>query len=108
MRRRAEGLGIEHVHLGVKEKGPRLDALLATLGLQASEVAYMGDDLNDLPVLRRVGYPAAPADAQAEVLEAARFVASKPGGRGAARELVEHLLRAQDKWESIVASYGGP
>jgi 3-deoxy-D-manno-octulosonate 8-phosphate phosphatase (KDO 8-P phosphatase) len=63
----------------------------------------MGDDLLDLPVLSRAGLAAAPADATAEVRRAAHWVAAAPGGRGAARELIELVLRAQGRWDGILA-----
>ena len=96
---RARELGIAHLHQGVEDKRALLDQLLARLELCPAQVAYMGDDLPDLPVLRVVGFPAAPADARPEVRQAARWVTSAPGGRGAVRELAEHLLKAQGKWD---------
>ncbi len=102
---RARTLGIQHVLLGIKIKVPALETLLGELGLTAREVAYMGDDLNDLAPLTFVGYPTAPADARPEVLAAARFVSSRPGGRGAVRELAEHLLKAQGRWETLLVGF---
>ena len=67
----------------------------------------MGDDILDLPALKRVGYPMAVADAAIEVLEAAQFVSEAPGGRGAARQAVEHILRAQGKWGAVLERFGG-
>ena len=90
------------MHLGIKNKVERLQSILDELGLDAREVCFMGDDLNDLGVLRMVGYPAAPADARPEVLEAATFVSSRPGGRGAVRELAEHILKAQGRWAALL------
>jgi 3-deoxy-D-manno-octulosonate 8-phosphate phosphatase (KDO 8-P phosphatase) len=65
----------------------------------------MGDDLPDLAVLRRVGYPMAPANAVAEVKAAARFVTTRAGGRGAVREAVEHLMRQAGQWDSVLSGY---
>ena len=70
-------------------------ARLAHLGVPDAEVAYMGDDVNDLPLLARVGLSACPADARPEVLEAVHFVCSAPGGRGAVRELCDLVLHAK-------------
>jgi YrbI family 3-deoxy-D-manno-octulosonate 8-phosphate phosphatase len=104
-RARAAHLGIPHVMLGIKHKLPRLEELLAQEGLELRDVAYMGDDLPDLSVLKAVGYPVAPADAVAEVREVAKFVTSRPGGRGAVRELAEHLLKAQGRWASLLTGF---
>lgn len=94
--RRARDLGIAQVHLGVKDKVAGLRRLLEALGgIDEAHVAYMGDDLVDLGPMRRVGLPAAPADAHAEARRVARFVARAGGGRGAVRELCDHLLRAR-------------
>lgn len=95
---RARELGIAHVHQGVPDKLAVLGQLLEQLGLTPGQVAYMGDDLPDLTVLRQVGFAVAPADARPEALAAARWVTRAPGGQGAVRELAEHLLRAQGKW----------
>jgi len=69
------------------------------------EVAYMGDDILDLPVLARVGLATAPADASPDVRSRVHWVAQAKGGAGAARELIELILRAQGRWESLLASY---
>ena len=74
-------------------------------GFEEAAVAYMGDDLLDLPVLKRAGLSAAPADAAAEVRASVDWVSPSPGGRGAARELIELVLRAQDRWDAIVRLY---
>ena len=70
-----------------------------------ADVAYMGDDLLDLPVLTRVGLSAAPADAAPEVRERVDWVSTAGGGRGAARELVELVLRAQQRWDDVLRQY---
>jgi 3-deoxy-D-manno-octulosonate 8-phosphate phosphatase (KDO 8-P phosphatase) len=74
-------------------------------GLEDADVAYMGDDLLDLPVLERAGLSAAPADAAAEVRASVDWVSQSPGGRGAARELIELVLRATNRWDDIVQQY---
>jgi YrbI family 3-deoxy-D-manno-octulosonate 8-phosphate phosphatase len=104
---RAAELGIPHVLLGVKDKVAALGDLLAQLGLEEGQVACMGDDLPDLEVLRRVGYPMAPADAVAEVKAVARLVTRAPGGRGAVREAAEYLLRAQGRWGTVLTHLRG-
>lgn len=106
-RARAKDLGITHLHLGVEQKVPRLEQLAEELGVPLSEVAYMGDDINDLPPLRAVGFAAAPRDAHPEVLKIASWIAQAGGGRGAVRELAEQVLKFQGKWEQALAYYEG-
>ena len=81
------------------------EQILADHGLGDAEVGYMGDDLQDLPVLRRAGFSAAPADAAAEVRAAVHWVSTSGGGRGAVRECIEHVLRRQGAWPSAVAEF---
>lgn len=91
---RLKELRFQHLVFGQRDKLQGY-ATLAPLGIPDDEVAYMGDDVNDLPLLRKVGLSAAPADARPEVREAVHFVARRPGGRGAVRELCELILRAK-------------
>lgn len=103
---RAAQLGISLVHNGVPvNKLETYDQILRQEGLADAEVAYMGDDVLDLPVLGRAGLSAAPADAVAEVRSRVDWVSRSAGGCGAARELVELILRAQGKWEPLVAAF---
>ena len=92
--RRLEELRFRHLVFGHRDKLVGY-ASLSHLGFEDAEVAYMGDDVNDIPLLLRVGLSAAPADARPEVREVARFVATRPGGRGAVRELCELILAAK-------------
>jgi YrbI family 3-deoxy-D-manno-octulosonate 8-phosphate phosphatase len=105
-RARAQDLAIPHLCLGVEHKVPKLRSLASALGVSLAHVAYMGDDINDLPPLRAVGYPTAPADAHPEVRKVARWVAGAKGGQGAVRELAEHVIKFQGKWEQALAYYG--
>ncbi|MCA9284179.1 MAG: HAD hydrolase family protein [Phycisphaerales bacterium] len=105
LRHRLHELGIRHVISGAGDKGAAFGALLQDLDLRASQAAMIGDDLADLAVLTLCGYPIAVADAVDEVREAAAFVTSRPGGRGAVREAIEHLLHAQDRWDEALALY---
>jgi 3-deoxy-D-manno-octulosonate 8-phosphate phosphatase (KDO 8-P phosphatase) len=100
--RRAAELGITECVQGHRRKEPEWDALTARLGLPDDDVAYMGDDYLDVPVLRRAGLAAAPADAAPEALEASHWAASRPGGRGAVRDLVELILRARGAWDRAI------
>ncbi len=103
--RRAEELGFNAVELLAKDKLPALQRVLAKLGVTPQECAYLGDDLPDLPPMRRVGLPLAVADAAPEVRAAAAAITLLPGGRGAVREVIEAILQAQGKWAAILARY---
>ena len=105
VRARARDLGIEHALLGVEHKVPRLREFAKAQGLSLEQIAYMGDDLNDIPVLNAVGFGAAPGDAQPEVRRASHWVAGASGGRGAVRELAELIVKFQGKWEEALDFY---
>jgi YrbI family 3-deoxy-D-manno-octulosonate 8-phosphate phosphatase len=92
---RASKLRLEHYFEGVTDKLGVMQELIARLELSAGEVAYVGDDVNDLEIMRAVGFAACPADAQPEVLAAADFVCTRRGGEGCVREVVRHLLERQ-------------
>jgi 3-deoxy-D-manno-octulosonate 8-phosphate phosphatase (KDO 8-P phosphatase) len=102
---RAAELGIDPVVQGAGDKAAALARVLAETGIDASEAAAMGDDLPDLPLLRGVGLPLAPADAVDEVRAAAAYVTAARGGFGAVREAIEHLMRASGAWAAVVASF---
>ncbi len=106
VRHRAAELGIEHVIQASTDKAASLDAVLAKLSLQAAQAAILGDDLPDLPMLRKAGYPMAVADAVSEVRQVAVFVTTRAGGDGAVREAVEHLLSAKGRWNEAVDLFG--
>jgi 3-deoxy-D-manno-octulosonate 8-phosphate phosphatase (KDO 8-P phosphatase) len=101
--RRAAELRIEEVHQGVQKKWPRLLEVLDRRGFTPEETAFIGDDLVDIPVLRRVGLPIAVANAVEEVKREAAWVTRKPGGRGAVREAIERILRDSGKWDAVVS-----
>jgi 3-deoxy-D-manno-octulosonate 8-phosphate phosphatase (KDO 8-P phosphatase) len=94
IQKRAEKLGITECHLGAKDKAAVVNALLARLGLAAEHVAYIGDDVNDLPAFSVVGLSACPRDAEFAVKSVADVVLERPGGYGAFRELAEIVLSA--------------
>ena len=102
---RAAQLGVSLVHQGVPSKVQAYEGILAAEGLSDEDVAYMGDDIVDLGVLARVGLSAAPADAVVEVRAAVHWVSDAAGGHGAARQLIETILRAQERWDAIVTAY---
>lgn len=96
--KRFEGLGVEHIHMNMKEKIKTYETLRARLAFNDDEVLYMGDDISDLEVMRQVGVAACPADACSEVLEEANYIAAANGGYGCAREIIEKVLRLSDQW----------
>jgi 3-deoxy-D-manno-octulosonate 8-phosphate phosphatase (KDO 8-P phosphatase) len=102
---RAAQLGVTLVHQGVASKLETYDQIVDELLLEPEQVAYMGDDVLDLPVLRRAGLSAAPADAVPAVRERVHWISRAAGGHGAARELIEMILKSQDKWDGLVAAY---
>jgi 3-deoxy-D-manno-octulosonate 8-phosphate phosphatase (KDO 8-P phosphatase) len=104
---RAAQLGITIVSMGGADKLAGYQRILADAGLSDDEVGYMGDDLQDLPVLRRAGFSAAPADAAPEVRAAVQWVSPSGGGRGAVRECIEHVLRSQGAWRAAVSDFLG-
>lgn len=103
--RRASELGIGHVFQGAKDKMQPFRSLLETLALDPSEVAYMGDDIVDLPVMRQVGFSATVADAVDEVKAHADLVTSRVGGRGAVREVCDLLLKECGRWDDVTRHY---
>lgn len=102
---RARQVKMTYVYQGHIEKVPILEEILADAKISASEVAYMGDDLTDVVILRRVGLAIATANAREEVKRAAHYVTQAAGGRGAVREVAELLLKAQNRWEEILKHY---
>jgi len=105
VQRRARDLRVPEVLQRVGDKAAALRKLAEGKGIPLERVAFMGDDLNDLEAMRVAGVSIAPADGAAEVREEADLVTDAPGGRGAAREAVEAILRAQGRWEEAVSRY---
>lgn len=105
--RRAADLEIPFVWQGAKDKGAAFSRVLSETGVKAEEVAAMGDDLPDLPVLSRAGVAACPADAHDAVKARCHFVSRFRGGEGAAREFLEEIFRAQGLWDGILKRYSG-
>jgi 3-deoxy-D-manno-octulosonate 8-phosphate phosphatase (KDO 8-P phosphatase) len=102
---RAAELGVAHVMQGVEDKLAAFEALCAKLGVSSSEAGFMGDDLVDLPVLRRCGFACAPREAHELVRSHVQYVAQAAAGAGAAREVCEFLLRAQGSLDAALARY---
>ena len=103
--RRCEELGITLLQQGVKDKRLALQQMAQKLGLVREEIAYMGDDLNDIPAFKASGLYLVPADAAIEVMAVADIITKASGGRGAVREAITMILAAQDNWNVIVNSY---
>ena len=103
--RRCEELGITLLQQGVKDKRLALQQMAQKLGLVREEIAYMGDDLNDIPAFKASGLNLVPADAAIEVMAVADIITKASGGRGAVREAITMILAAQDNWNVIVNSY---
>jgi 3-deoxy-D-manno-octulosonate 8-phosphate phosphatase (KDO 8-P phosphatase) len=104
-RRRAEQLGVSMVFEDATAKLPVFEELLRTEGLDAAQAAYIGDDLLDLPLIRRAGLGVAVVNAVAEVRQHADYVTTRPGGSGAVREVIEHILKGSDRWAPLMERY---
>lgn len=103
---RAAELGMAVVRQGISDKAAALAEILASERLESHEVAYIGDDVNDLPVMQAVSLSASPADAPLEVRAQAFMVMEASGGKGCLREFVESILRARGDWDRVLASMG--
>ncbi len=102
---RAAGLGINHVHQGSKVKVEAYEKILAETGLQEYQTGYMGDDLIDIPVMRRAGFSVAVPNGVSHIFPYAHYTTRASGGRGAAREICEMILQVQGLWDGVTARY---
>lgn len=107
VRRRVADLGLPYAHYGVADKAAAVSALLAELGLSWGELAVIGDDWPDLPLMARAAFSAAPADAHPDVLARVHHVCERSGGRGAAREFADLLLHASGQYPRLLADQTG-
>jgi 3-deoxy-D-manno-octulosonate 8-phosphate phosphatase (KDO 8-P phosphatase) len=105
LRHRLQALGVVHAHYGTEKKVAAAEQTLATLGLDWTQAAAIGDDWPDLPVLRRCAFSAAPPNAHVEVRNAVRYVTQAAGGEGAAREFCDVLLLASGRYASLLEAY---
>ena len=103
---RARDLGVEDCFAGHQDKQPVLNQLCAKYGLTFEQVAHLGDDLPDLPLLRRVGLACCPSDAVEDVKIACHWVVPVTGGHGVLRAVAERILKAQGRWADTLSSYG--
>lgn len=99
---RAKGLGMSYAYQGFLSKLDPLRQILAATGLKPENVAYMGDDWTDIPVLKLAGLACAPANSQPEVLAAAHLATKKEGGMGAVREVCDFILKSQGHWNTVM------
>ena len=106
VRVRYEGLGVEDIYLGCAVKIETYNQFIAKYGLKDEEVMYMGDDIPDLEIMRRVGCPVCPKDACPEIKEASVYISDRIGGHGCGRDVIEQVLRAQGKWVMNAKAFG--
>jgi len=102
---RAEQLQIEYVFQDCHYKLPVVEQLLDKLGLSPENIAFVGDDLTDMPVIRYVGFGVAVANAVDEVKQSADYVTTRPGGSGAVREVIEYILKNSGRWQELMKRY---
>ena len=103
--RRAEKLGMSYVRQGCEDKKQAFAEIVADAGLTNADVAFAGDDLNDIPLMRQSGLAIAVADAALETRQHAHYITEAPGGHGAVREAIELILKAQNKWDEMLRHY---
>ncbi|MBR5326128.1 MAG: HAD hydrolase family protein [Prevotella sp.] len=106
VRVRYEGLGVEDIYLGCGVKIKTYEEFLQKYSLSDEEVMYMGDDIPDLEIMRRVGCPVCPKDACPEIKEVSCYVSDRIGGHGCGRDVIEQVLRAQGKWVMNAKAFG--
>jgi 3-deoxy-D-manno-octulosonate 8-phosphate phosphatase (KDO 8-P phosphatase) len=97
---RYQKLGVEHVYINSFNKTECLDEILAKTGLKKDEILYMGDDLIDFSIMKEIGIPTCPIDAVPEIKAISMYISDKKGGEGCVRDVIEQVMRAQQKWFS--------
>ncbi len=100
VRQRLKNLGIKDIYLGAHQKVEQLEEYLKLHDIKMQNVLYMGDDIPDIPVMKMIGLPSCPQDAVAEVKEVSKYVSYKKGGKGCVRDVIEQVLKVQEKWVS--------
>ncbi|TDT69730.1 3-deoxy-D-manno-octulosonate 8-phosphate phosphatase (KDO 8-P phosphatase) [Hypnocyclicus thermotrophus] len=103
--KRAKELKFEIIYQGIKNKLEKIDEICNIYNIKYEEIAYMGDDINDIPAIKKVGFTAAPNDADNFIKEQVDFVSTKNGGDGAVREFIEHILKEKNLWKNIIEKY---
>lgn len=105
--KRASELGIKHVYQGIHNKKQQLEFILNDLNISKDNCAYIGDDINDLEVMKEVKFSACPSDAVVEIKECSDFISKYNGGNGAVRDIIEYILKKQELWNYIIIKYKG-
>ncbi|MGL4946299.1 MAG: KdsC family phosphatase [Cetobacterium sp.] len=103
--KRSKELGIKEIHQGIKNKIATLNSILEKHNISYENVAYMGDDLIDLAVMKKCKLAGAPKDSVEEVLKISDFISTKNGGDGAVREFIEYILKKENLWENVVNNF---
>ncbi|MGL6066169.1 MAG: KdsC family phosphatase [Cetobacterium sp.] len=103
--KRSKELGIKEIHQGIKNKIATLNSILEKHNISYENVAYMGDDLIDLAVMKKCKLAGAPKDSVEEVLKISDFISTKNGGDGAVREFIEYILKKENLWENVVSNF---
>ncbi|GAA3612538.1 HAD-IIIA family hydrolase [Flavivirga amylovorans] len=98
VRIRLQGLGISNIYLGAHNKIEQLNTYLKDNHIKSENVLYMGDDIPDFPVMKLIGLPCCPQDAVPEIKNISKYISHKKGGKGAARDVIEQVLKVQEKW----------
>jgi 3-deoxy-D-manno-octulosonate 8-phosphate phosphatase (KDO 8-P phosphatase) len=98
VRKRFKNLGVTDIYMKSSNKWDDYEDFRIKYGFEHDEIVYMGDDIPDLPVMQRVGIATCPSDAAHEIREVSVYISDKPGGKGCVRDIIEQVLRAQDKW----------
>ena len=101
VKERLEGLGVTEIYLGSHNKVEQLEDYMELNKIAPEHILYMGDDIPDYPVMKIVGLPTCPKDAVAEIQNIARYVSQKKGGKGCVRDVIEQVLKVQDKWDGF-------
>lgn len=103
--RRLRELEVDEVHLGYNQKLPVLEDIMRRFSLSLEEIAFIGDDYVDLPILRRVGFPMAVLDAPEEIKKHALYITKAKGGHGAVRDAIEFILKLRGQWKEVISQY---
>lgn len=98
VRKRLSGLGITDIYLGAHNKIEQLNEYMDNKGISTQQILYMGDDIPDYPVMKLVALPCCPQDAVPEIKAVSKYISHKNGGKGAVRDVIEQVLKVQDKW----------
>lgn len=106
VRHRYESLGVKHIYIASSYKMQDLEDLLQKTGLKADQMLYMGDDIPDYEVMKKVGLPVCPADAAPEIKAVSKYISPYTGGNGCVRDVIEQIMKAQGLWMSDKIAFG--